>query len=81
MAVTDVSAAHQNAVCTLLESFEYKIRRNPARAHDSNHPNIRGVLHSTDPGQVSPGVGAPVAAESDDFGFEFSSHEHIPLLF
>jgi hypothetical protein len=38
-------------------------------------------LHSTDPGQVSPGIGAPVAAKSDDFGFEFSTHWFHSLLF
>jgi hypothetical protein len=81
MAVAEVSAAHQNAVGPHLEGLENKVRGDPARTHDPDHPNVRRVLQSTDPGQVSPGIGAPVAAKSDDFWFEFSSHEHIPLLF
>jgi hypothetical protein len=79
MAVAKVSAAYQNAVCPLLESLEDKIGGDPARAHDPYHPNAGRVLQPTDPCQISTGIGAPIAAESDNFGFEFSSHEHIPF--
>jgi hypothetical protein len=74
MAVADVSAAHQNAVGPHLEGLENKVRGDPARTHDPDHPNVRRVLQSTDPGEVSPGIGAPVAAESDNLGFKFTSH-------
>jgi len=79
MAVADVSAAYKNAVRPFLEGLENKIRGDPAGTHDPYHSNVGRVLQPTDPCQISAGIGAPVAAESDDFRFEFSGHEHIPF--
>jgi hypothetical protein len=80
MAVADVSPAYQNAVGALLEGFEDEIRRDPARAHDPNHPDIRGVLHPAHTGQISTGISAPVAAKSDNLRLKFSTHCVSSLL-
>ena len=80
MAVADVSAAYQNPVGPLLKGLEDEVRRDPARTHYPNHPDIVRILHPTNTGQICAGIGAPVTAEGDNFRFKFTSHEHIPFL-
>jgi hypothetical protein len=74
MAVADVSAAYQNPVGPLLKGLEDKVRRDPARTHYPNHPDIGWILHPTDTGEIGAGIGTPVTTESNDFGFKLSSH-------
>jgi hypothetical protein len=68
MAVTDVSARYQGPVATLSQRSGDEHRIHSARAHHPDGANVGGVLHAGHPGQVGPGVGAPVTQERGDFG-------------
>jgi hypothetical protein len=81
MAVANVSTGHKDAVGSFLQRFEDEVGIDPSRAHDPDDAHLRGVLHSADPGQVSRGVGAPVACKGDDVGFEFFWHASSSFLF
>jgi len=63
MAVADVSAGNQDAVCSFQEGLEQKAVIQPAGAHEPDQADIGRILHAGHPGQVSPGIGAPVADE------------------
>jgi hypothetical protein len=77
MAVADVSAAYQNPVGPLLKGLEDEVRRDPARTHYPNHPDIGRILHPTDTGEIGASIGTPVTTESNDFGFKLSSHWYL----
>ena len=64
MAVTDVSAGNQDAVDPFQESLEQKAMIHPAGTHESDQADISRILHAGNPGQVSPGISAPVADKS-----------------
>jgi hypothetical protein len=74
MAVANVSATYQNAVCPELEGPEDEVRRNTAGTHYTDQPNIRGILKAADAGQIGAGISTPVAAKSNDLGLELRSH-------
>ena len=61
MTVTDVSAGNQDAVGPFQESLEQKAVIYPAGTHKPDQTDIGRILHAGDPGQVSPGISAPVA--------------------
>ena len=61
MAVADVSAGYQDAVCPLQKSPEQKAVIDPAGTHEPDQADIGRILHAGHPGQVSPGISAPVA--------------------
>ena len=63
MTVADVSAGHQDAVGALDKSLEQKSVIHPAGAHEPDQAHMGRVLHPGHPGQVGPGIGAPVADE------------------
>jgi hypothetical protein len=65
MTVADVSAGHQDAVGPLLERLEQEAVIYPAGTHEPDQTDIGRILHAGHPGQVSPGIRAPVAHESE----------------
>jgi len=64
MAVADVSAGDQDAVRPFQESLEQEAVIHPAGAHDPDQTDIGWILHAGHPGQVRPGISAPVANKS-----------------
>jgi len=69
MTVADVSAGNQNAVCPFQERLEQKAMIYPAGTHEPDQPDIGRILHTGHPGQISPGIRAPVANKSEYVGF------------
>jgi hypothetical protein len=74
MAVTNVSATHQDAVRPQLKSSENEVGRNPAGTHHPDQPDVGRVLKAADAGQIGTGISAPVAAKSNDLRLELRSH-------
>jgi len=72
MAVADVSAGDEDAVSPVLEGVNDVDRVDPAAAHNPNRPEVLRILQPGDAGQISSGISAPVAEESQDLGFELS---------
>ena len=70
MAVSKASPTHKHAIHAFLKSAQNMVRRDSARAHHSNHPNIGRVLQSTNPSQVSSGVCSPGTQKAQDRGLE-----------
>jgi hypothetical protein len=77
MAVTEMSPRHQDAVASLPESLDDKIGIDPAGAHDAHGPQVGWILQPGNTGQVSAGIGTPVAQERYDFRLEIT---HIVIL-
>ena len=76
MAVTDVSAGNQDAVRPFQERLEQEAVIYPAGAHEPDQTDIGRILHAGHPGQVSPGIRAPVAHESEYV--RFCARRHGP---
>jgi hypothetical protein len=76
MAVTEVSPKDENPVETALQSLNYMQRIHPSGTHGPHDPNGWRVLKPGHPGQVGPGVCAPVAQEGQDFGLEGTTVIH-----
>jgi hypothetical protein len=70
MAVSEPSATHENAVHAFLKSTQNMVGGDATRAHHAHHPNVRRVLQTTDPSQVSSGVCSPGTQEAQDLGLE-----------
>jgi hypothetical protein len=70
MAVAQVSPHDQNAVDAFMEGVHHQVGMHHAGAIHPDDPEVGGILHPGDAGQVSPGIGAPVAEESKDYGFK-----------
>jgi len=69
-----MSAAYEDTVRSKLESLENKVRRDAARAHDPDNPDVWGILQPAHSRQISSGICTPVAAEGNDFRFELLRH-------
>jgi hypothetical protein len=67
MTFTEVSAKYHDAVGTLAEGIHYMLGVNHSRAHYTDNPHVMRILHPRRAGQISGGIGAPVAAECNDF--------------
>jgi hypothetical protein len=76
MAVTDVSPKDEDPIETALQSLDHVERIHPSGTHGPHDPNGRRVLKPGHPGQVRPGVCAPVAQEGQDFGLEGTTVIH-----
>ena len=76
MTVANVSAGNQNAVRPFQKSLEQEAMIDPAGTHESNQTDIGRILHAGHPGQIGPGIGTPVADESDNIWF-FTFHNHL----
>jgi len=66
-----MSAAHKDAVDTLLECPEHMMGRHATGTHDAYDPDICRILHTTDPSQVSSSIRSPGTEEGDDMGLKF----------
>jgi len=75
MTVPNVSTTHHDAINALFESLENIAQRNPPGAHHPDDSNIGGILKAADPGQISAGISAPVAAKCDDLRRKLSIHD------
>ena len=80
MTVADVSAGNQDAVRSFLESLEQKAVIDSARTHQPYQADIGRILHTGHPGQVSPGISAPVAYEGQYFWFNTVWHRYLIKL-
>ena len=69
MTVADVSAGNQYAVRPFQESFEQKAMIHPAGAHETDQADTGRILHAGYPGQIRPGISAPIAHECYDIWF------------
>lgn len=67
MTVTRVAAGHQDPIRPSLKSPQYQHRIHPSGAGYPDDSQVGGLLQPADPGQVSPGITAPVTAKSDYF--------------
>jgi hypothetical protein len=74
MTVADVSAAYQDAIRAFLKGLQDEVGRNAPGTHHPDNPDIGRILDAADPGKVSAGVCAPVAAKSDYFRLEIRAH-------
>jgi hypothetical protein len=61
MAFPGMSPGHPNAVSPFSESRQSKRRAHPAGTGYPDDPDIRGVFHSVDAGQIGCTVAAPIA--------------------
>jgi hypothetical protein len=64
MTVADVSAGNQDAVRPFQKRPEQEAVIYPAGTHEPDQANIGRILHAGHPGQIRPGIRAPVANES-----------------
>jgi hypothetical protein len=78
MTVAHVSAGNQDAVYPFQKSPEQEAVMDPATAHEPDQTYIGRILHTGYTGQVSPGVGTPVADECQYvrfFSLQYSIHQ------
>ena len=61
MTIPQMSPTYKDPVNSLLKSKQNVVGRNAAGAHYPHCANIRRVLHTTDPSQVSSSVCSPGA--------------------
>jgi hypothetical protein len=74
MTFAQVSPADQDAVGAFGEGVHHQVGVDHARTHYPDNAAVGGILNPGDPGQVRPGIGTPVAAESDDQRFVLIFH-------
>jgi len=69
MAFTRVSPGHPHTVRAVTEGSQDKLGAHPARAGQTDNPEIGRVLKTAYPGQIRCTVAAPVAQKCRDFRF------------
>jgi hypothetical protein len=74
MAFSQVSTNHQNAIGALFEGMDDQMRTHHTGAHHPDNPQVRRILHTTDPSQVSSSIRSPRAQESYDDRLEILRH-------
>jgi len=67
MTFTEVSAKYHDSICALVEGIHDKFGMYHTRTHYSNNPHIMWILHPGSTREISGGIGAPVAAKSNNF--------------
>jgi hypothetical protein len=67
MTFAEVSAKHHDPVGTLGQGIHDKFRMDHAGTHYPDNPHIMRILHPGGTRKISCGVGAPVAAEGNNF--------------
>ena len=72
MAVAQVSTTHKDTVHTLLKRPQDMMRGHTAGTHHTDRPDVRWILQSTNPSQVSSGVCSPRTQKAYDFGFKIN---------
>jgi hypothetical protein len=80
MAFTRMSPRNPNTISPFPQSGQKKFRTHPAGAGNSYHPNIRRILHPTNPGKISRTVTAPIAEKTNNFRFPIG-HVRISLKY
>jgi hypothetical protein len=80
MAFSKMSPHDDDAIRTFDQSIDYQVRVNHARAHYPDRTHVGRILHTGYTGQVSPGICAPVAKKTDDFGFKLIRHVLSPAF-
>jgi hypothetical protein len=81
IAFTQASAANKNPIDSALKSKKNMMRRYTATTHHPDRTNIRRVLQTTDPSQVSSCVCSPGAQKTNDFGLKnVVTHFHYPFF-
>ncbi len=76
-----MSATHKNTVNALLEGTQNMMGRDASRAHYPDNANVRRVLHTTDPSQVSSGIRSPGAEKAQNGGLKISIIHRTVSLF
>jgi hypothetical protein len=61
MTFAEVSTNHQNTIRSFVQGADHHIRTYHSGTHYSHYPQVRRILHTTDPSQVSSGVCSPRA--------------------
>ena len=61
MTFPGMSPGYPDAVSALPKCGQEELGAHPAGAGDADHPDVGGVLHAADAGQVGGAVAAPVA--------------------
>jgi hypothetical protein len=72
MAIPYVSTADEDTIRSLLESLEYLMRPYSSGTQSSDGPHIGRILKPANPGQVGPGVSAPVTQETYNLGLKLT---------
>jgi hypothetical protein len=70
MTVSQVSPHDHNAVYAFVEGVHDQVGMDHAGAVHPDHPQVGGILEPGDPGQVGPGISAPVAKKSENDWFK-----------
>jgi len=70
MTITKMSPGHQYPVAALLKRLDDKYRINPAGTHNPYRSDIGWILQSRNTGQISAGIGTPVAQKCSYFGLK-----------
>ena len=68
VAVPWVTPGDEDPISTHLQGAQYEGGVHPAGAHEPDHPDGCGVLHTGDAREVGPCVRAPIAGEGNDEG-------------
>jgi hypothetical protein len=74
MTFAQVSPTDQDAVGAFGEGVDHQVGVDHARAHHPDDAAVGGILNPGDPGQIRPGIGAPVAAKRHDQRFVLVFH-------
>jgi len=73
MAISDMSTGHQHSIRPSQKRLKQEAVIHPAGTHEADQTDIGRILHAGHPGQVGPGISAPVADKSQYVGF-FGTH-------
>jgi hypothetical protein len=79
MTFPKMSAENHYAISPLSEGIYHKFGMDHAGTHDPNDPYIVRILHPRSSGKVCRGIGAPVAAEGNNFRFKIHLFNSISL--
>jgi hypothetical protein len=79
MTFAETSASHKDTIGPGLQRLQDIMRRDRTGTHDSNDPDRRRILHSTDPSQVSGSVSSPGAQKSNDLRLKILRHRLLHM--
>jgi hypothetical protein len=81
MAVSQVSPTHKYTVSALLKGKQDVVRGNTGRTHHPYDPDIRRVLQTTDPSQVSSGVCSPCTQKTYNLRLKICFTHNLSFFF
>jgi hypothetical protein len=64
MALAEMSASDENAVCAIDKTVQEKHGVYSARAHNPDHPDVGRILKPRHPSRISRRIATPVAEEA-----------------